>query len=164
MAHVPADEAGGVAVLATLDTIKFSELGRALIDGSDEGYNVIVGSRPGRIIRFRDYARHPNVIVELSDTLASTAAGAYQFLFGTWSGLAAEHGYADMGKINQDRGAIELMRGRGALPYIARGDIAQALAACAPIWASLPGAGYGQRENHMTDLRNAIEVARARYT
>ena len=33
---------------------------------------------------------------------------------------------------------------RGALPMIDRGDIRQATDRCSNIWASLPGAGYGQ--------------------
>ena len=33
---------------------------------------------------------------------------------------------------------------RGALPMIDRGDIRQAIDRCSNIWASLPGAGYGQ--------------------
>ena len=36
---------------------------------------------------------------------------------------------------------------RGALPMIDRGDIRQAIDCCSNIWASLPGAGYGQFEH-----------------
>ena len=36
---------------------------------------------------------------------------------------------------------------RGALPMIDRGDIRQAIDRCSNIWASLPGAGYGQFEH-----------------
>ena len=36
---------------------------------------------------------------------------------------------------------------RGALPMIDRGDIRQAIDRCGNIWASLPGAGYGQFEH-----------------
>ena len=35
----------------------------------------------------------------------------------------------------------------GALPMIDRGDIRQAIDRCSNIWASLPGAGYGQFEH-----------------
>ena len=34
-----------------------------------------------------------------------------------------------------------------ALPMIDRGDIRQAIDRCSNIWASLPGAGYGQFEH-----------------
>ena len=42
--------------------------------------------------------------------------------------------------------------GRGALPMIDRGDIRQAIDRCSNIWASLPGAGYGQFEHKADGL------------
>ena len=41
---------------------------------------------------------------------------------------------------------------RGALPMIDRGDIRQAIDRCSNIWASLPGAGYGQPEHKADSL------------
>ena len=41
---------------------------------------------------------------------------------------------------------------RGALPMIDRGDIRQAIDRCSNIWASLPGAGYGQFEHRADSL------------
>ena len=41
---------------------------------------------------------------------------------------------------------------RGALPMIDRGDIRQAIDRCSNIWASLPGAGYGQFEHGADSL------------
>ena len=41
---------------------------------------------------------------------------------------------------------------RGALPTIDRGDIRQATDRCSNIWASLPGAGYGQSEHKADSL------------
>ena len=49
------------------------------------------------------------------------------------------------------RCGITLMR-RGALPMIDRGDIRQAIDRCSNIWASLPGAGYGQFEHKADSL------------
>ena len=46
--------------------------------------------------------------------------------------------------------ALQQITERGALPMIDRGDIRQAIDRCSNIWASLPGAGYGQFE-HMAD-------------
>ena len=40
----------------------------------------------------------------------------------------------------------------GALPMIDRGDIRQAIDRCSNIWASLPGAGYGQFEQAADSL------------
>ena len=42
---------------------------------------------------------------------------------------------------------MQQIKGRGALPMIDRGDIRQAIDRCSNIWASLPGAGYGQFEH-----------------
>ncbi|HAG7749723.1 TPA: hypothetical protein HGR42_22075 [Escherichia coli] len=41
---------------------------------------------------------------------------------------------------------------RAVLPMIDRGDIRQAIDRCSNIWASLPGAGYGQYEHKIGDL------------
>ena len=38
------------------------------------------------------------------------------------------------------------------LPMIDRGDIRQAIDRCSNIWASLPGAGYGQFEHKVDSL------------
>ena len=45
---------------------------------------------------------------------------------------------------NRDAVALQQIKERGALPMIDRGDIRQAIDRCGNIWASLPGAGYGQ--------------------
>ena len=45
------------------------------------------------------------------------------------------------------------IKGHGALPaMIDRGDIRQAIDRCSNIWASLPGAGYGQFEHKADSL------------
>ena len=46
---------------------------------------------------------------------------------------------------------------RGALPMIDRGDIRQAIDRCSNIWASLPGAGYGQFEHKADSLIAKIQ-------
>ena len=47
--------------------------------------------------------------------------------------------------------ALQQIKERGALPMIDRGDIRQAIDRCI-IWASLPGAGYGQFEHKADSL------------
>ena len=49
-------------------------------------------------------------------------------------------------------GTLWLGQERGALPMIDRGDIRQAIDRCSNIWASLPGAGYGQFEHKADSL------------
>ena len=50
---------------------------------------------------------------------------------------------------SQDAVALQQIKERGALPMIDRGDIRQAIDRCSNIWASLPGAGYGQFEQQL---------------
>ena len=53
---------------------------------------------------------------------------------------------------SQDAVALQQIKERGALPMIDRGDIRQAIDRCSNIWASLPGAGYGQPEHKADSL------------
>ena len=53
---------------------------------------------------------------------------------------------------SQDAVALQRIKERGALPMIDRGDIRQAIDRCSNIWASLPGAGYGQFEHKADSL------------
>lgn len=59
---------------AFLDMIAHSE-GTASI--GDRGYNCLVGSTPRQPILFGSYHDHPRICVQLSTSLASTAAGRY---------------------------------------------------------------------------------------
>ena len=56
--------------------------------------------------------------------------------------------------------ALQQIKERGALPMIDRGDIRQAIDRCSNIWASLPGAGYGQFEHELAmQLQNSKKRA-----
>ena len=48
--------------------------------------------------------------------------------------------------------ALQQIKERGALLMIDRGDIRQAIDRCSNIWASPPGAGYGQFEHKADSL------------
>ena len=52
---------------------------------------------------------------------------------------------------SQDAVALQQIKERGAT-MIDRGDITQAIDRCSNIWASLPGAGYGQFEHKADSL------------
>ena len=52
----------------------------------------------------------------------------------------------------QDAVALQQIKERGALLMIDRADIRQAIDRCSNIWASLPGAGYGQFEHGADSL------------
>ena len=61
-------------------------------------------------------------------------------------------GLKDFSPKNRDAVALQQIKERGALPMIDRGDIRQAIDRCSNIWASLPGAGYGQFEHKADSL------------
>lgn len=163
MARITAAQVGGPNVLAFLDMLAWSELGEKILAQSDDGYNVIVGSLPGRLITFADYSAHPNRQIELPRYgITSTAAGRYQFLARTWRAIVRVYGFK--GRFipeAQDLAAVKLLTECKALPAIKAGRIADAIDLASPIWASLPGAGYGQREHDLTSLLEIYADERA---
>jgi muramidase (phage lysozyme) len=164
MARLDATSAGGIGVLAFLDMLAWSEIGPKLLAVTDDGYDVLVGSTWNDPHRFDSYNDHPQQFVKLPKLgITSSAAGRYQFLARTWDALAADLKLTSFAPWNQDRGAIELIRERNALGDIQTGRIEHAIERCSPIWASLPGAGYGQHENKMAGLLGAYHEAVKRY-
>lgn len=153
MPVITAYEAGGPNVLAFLEVIANSELGAALLAVSDNGYNVLVGSTPAHPLLFSSYADHPRTRVQLPLLgIASTAAGRYQLLERYFDAYKQLLHLADFSPLSQDRIAVQQIREARALPALIAGDFATAVSYCAHLWASLPGAGYGQRENAMPQL------------
>lgn len=134
---------------AFLDMLAVSEIGAELLAVSDNGYNVLVGSTAAHPLLFDSYADHPNV---LNKALNSTAAGRYQILHRFWVPIKAQLSLPDFGPDSQDDWALETIKERKALADIAAGNIQSAIAKCANIWASLPGANYGQHENKLDAL------------
>lgn len=98
--------------------------------------------------------QHPREPITIRG-LTSTAAGAYQFLTKTWDMLVGSYGFADFSPPNQDRGAIALIAGRGALGDVIAGNFQEAVRKCAREWASLPGSPYGQP---VRTLASALET------
>lgn len=89
----------------------------------------------------------------------STASGAYQFTLATWNRLKSKLGLPDFTPQSQDLAALELIREKGALNDIDTGDIASAVQKVASVWASLPGAPYGQPTHDMAFITNAYNTA-----
>lgn len=100
---------------------------------------------------FSSFNQHPNQPIKRWG-ITSTAAGAYQFLYGTWQSLAKDLKLYDFSPASQNKGAIELIRKKGALTDVLSGRIADAVYRCRKIWASLPGAGYGQNQKNIETL------------
>ena len=109
---------------------------------SDElGYYRIVGGGT-----FTDDSVHPHVKVFLPKyNVYSTAAGAYQIIFPTWTGLCKQYDFPDFTPQSQDEAAVALIAEKHALEDVKAGRLEDAVAKCAAIWASLPGSTAGQR-------------------
>jgi muramidase (phage lysozyme) len=85
------------------------------------------------------FADHPRQIMCTEDkSLCSDAAMAFQFLSTTWDTKANKFKFKDASPKNQYIAAIDLLNDVGAIALIEKDDIAGAIAASSPIWASLP--------------------------
>nr|WP_246794650.1 glycoside hydrolase family 104 protein [Burkholderia perseverans] len=134
---------------AFLDMIAQSEIGASLLAETDNGYNVLVGATAANPLTFADYSTHPRI---LNRALNSTAAGRYQINWPTFQTVSRQTGLTDFSPATQDAMALQLAANKGALQDIDGGNIQAAIAKCAPVWASLAGAGYGQHENSLAAL------------
>ena len=114
------------------------------------GYSRLVGGGS-----FSSWDDHPRKAVYLSRLgTSSTAAGAYQILSRTWTMVKAQAGLSDFSPESQDLAAVQLIRNRGALADVLRGDLDTALRKLSWEWASLPPYRYSGQGN-MTAARAA---------
>lgn len=133
---------------ALLDAIAMCE-GTPQIEHGDDGYRVLVGGN-----LFNSYADHPRMHVKVRQGLWSTAAGRYQILARTYDQYKKNLLLTDFSPISQDRIAVALINDCRATQLIQEGNLELAVARVAHIWASLPGAGYNQRERSMAAVKN----------
>lgn len=138
---------------AFLDMIAFSE-GTSAIPNSNDGYGVLVG---GGI--FYDYTSHPHQLIHVNKTLNSTAAGRYQLLARYYDFYRKLLGLKDFSPASQNAIAIQQISECKALTDVDAGRFDVAVGKCKRIWASLPNAGYGQRENTLASLQSAYVKA-----
>lgn len=112
-------------------------------EGVKHGYNTLFGNE-----RVGSLKAHPNVRKQFKQTdgktNTTTAAGRYQFLKPTWDGLARQYGLTDFSPRNQDLGALALIKRRGALDDVLKGDYRSAVNKLGKEWASLPSSPYAQ--------------------
>lgn len=142
---------------AFLDTLAWSEGTSTSPATKCNGYDVIVTGVDGKPEILTDFSDHPfnkgRPSKQINSRgLTSNASGRYQFMLKDWAHYKAQLGLPDFSPESQDKWAIQLIKERKALPDIEAGNIASAVSKCRNIWASLPGAGYGQREHSMDDL------------
>ncbi len=134
---------------AFLDMLAWSE-GTSTIPGSDNGYNVLCGATSTHPLLFESYADHPRIY---NPDLDSTAAGRYQLLAKYFDAYKELLNLPDFSPTSQDAIALRQITERRALVDIDAGDVKLAILKCSTIWASLPGAPYGQRQNKLSDLQ-----------
>ncbi|AUV44034.1 glycoside hydrolase family 24 protein [Citrobacter freundii complex sp. CFNIH9] len=121
----------------------------------NRGYDVIVGGS-----LFSGYADHPRKLIDLPRLkIKSTAAGRYQLLARYWDAYRKQLGLKDFSPTSQDAVALQQIKERRALQLIDDGYIRQAIDRCSNIWASLPGAGYGQHEHKVENLLKKFKEA-----
>ena len=112
----------------------------------NHGYDVIVGGE-----LFTDYSDHPHQTCHAKPKTQINRRRTLPASFRWWDAYRKQLGLKDSPK-SQDAVALQQIKERGALPMIDRGDIRQAIDRCSNIWASLPGAGYGQFEHKADSL------------
>lgn len=122
--------------------------------GSAPRYDITFGYKP-----IKDLSRHPNQVVQ-GGKYSSAAAGAYQFMPGTWAGVAKQQGLKDFGPQSQDVAALALIRAKGINPD--RDPITrETVAKLSGTWASLPTlqgkSAYGQPVKSFESLRQFAE-------
>jgi muramidase (phage lysozyme) len=136
--------------------IAWSE-GTSTIPTSDNGYNVLVGSTPNNPLLFASYEDHPRI---LNKVLDSTAAGRYQILEHWFDAYKAILDLPDFSPASQDLIAIRQIKECGAAAAaIEAGNLQYAITLVAHLWASLPGAEYGQHTQTVSDLQTAYTAA-----
>ena len=144
---------------ALLNTIRFAE---GTWKQGDEGYRTLYGGG-----RFGSLARHPELVVMKRYT--SAAAGAYQFLPGTWREASTKLQLESFEPRNQDQAALYLVDRRGMLEHIDRqGLTREAMAVLAKEWASFPNlagnSAYGQPVKKAQDLQSFYRSSLERLT
>lgn len=136
---------------AFLDTIAVSEGTKGK---GDDGYNVLYGGG-----LFSGYADHPRKMLTFpikGKLVTSSAAGRYQLLSRYFDAYKKQLALTDFSPAAQDQIALQQIKERRALDDIDAGRFDAAVAKCRNIWASFPGAGYGQHEQKLETLRAAF--------
>ncbi len=130
-------------IRAFLDTISKAE---------GANYNTLFGGG-----KFSDFDQHPNQRITRKlggKNITSTAAGRYQYLNKTFTGVAKQLGLPDFSPDSQDLGAIELLRQRGIVEPLLANNLPLAFMRGNREWASFPSSPYGQPTRSEKELTN----------
>lgn len=124
---------------------------------TDKAYTTLFGGG-----QFSDLSRHPDKVVN-TPRYSSAAAGAYQFMPGTWEEVSQNLSLKGFSPAEQDIGALYKARQRlmnlGGLAVLEKEGLSnRVLAALAPEWASFPTLSgksyYGQPVKSAKDIQN----------
>jgi muramidase (phage lysozyme) len=122
-------------------------------EGSPQA-NHLVGYR-----RFDSLEDHPRKAVKFNKRGdKSTAAGMYQLLSKTWDEQKKKLGLTDFSPENQKRAAIGLLKDRGALQAVVKGDFDTAKKKASNIWASIPGSTIGEATGQKARFKPQAEA------
>lgn len=132
--------------------LKMIRVGEGTADAG--GYTRLVGGGT-----FYDFSDHPRTLVHVRAGLDSTAAGAYQFLVGTWDEVARKLGLSDFSPASQDLAAVQKLKDRGAYADVVAGRINAALSKVSYEWASLPPFRYGGQGTMTNTKARAVFLA-----
>ena len=110
----------------------------------NHGYDVIVDGE-----LFTDYSDHPRKLVTLNPKLKSTGAGRYQLLSRWWD-ATQQLGLKDFSRKVRTLWHCSRLRSVALYLWLIVVISDEAIDRCSNIWASLPGAGYGQFEHKLT--------------
>ncbi|MFV9651672.1 glycoside hydrolase family 104 protein [Pseudomonas citrulli] len=164
MARLSTTQAGSRNALAFLNMLAWSEGTSTSPATVLDGYDVIVTGIDRKPEVFTDFSDHPfakgrRSKVINSKGLTSNASGRYQQMLKDWPYYRTQLALPDFSPISQDLLALQHIRECRALPDVHAGRVESAIAKCRNIWASLPGAGYGQREHRLDDLIQQYRLA-----
>ena len=143
-------------VKAFLDTIADAE-------GTGARYDMRVGG--GAYDVNKPHPGNSLTIKSNGQDINSSASGRFQFMAKTWDGLAKTMPElkGSMSPENQLAGAVELIRGRGALDAVLKGDLATAAHKVRQEWASMPSSEYGQPRRSAQYIADAYNRHAASY-
>ncbi len=136
-------------VRAALDAIAKAE-GTANMPGG--GYNTLFGGG-----QFGDLSSHPGFAGGFYKGRRQSASGRYQIQKKTYDEISRQTGLTGFDQASQDQMAAYLLFKQGAVDNFVRGDFKGGFFDSRKIWASLPGAGYGQGERSDRFLMRAVE-------
>jgi muramidase (phage lysozyme) len=96
---------------------------------------------------FADLSQHPKIFEPAPNGQKSSAAGAYQATWTTWSEEQGRWGWTDFSQQSQDEFFVARLMYRNALEAVIAGRFDEACRLCRAEWTSLPG---GAEENAAT--------------